>query len=485
MSNKSVIIAFVLIIGLLSATSAIVAWKSTSNDVGPMGLRGFSGLEGPDGLRGPTGPIGETGLPGSSGPRGPQGPNGQNGLPGPAGLQGLQGPTGPAGQGYTESPTVYAYDLNLDFVTPQIFQSFSDGESWAPKIIIPNDSPYVTVSYPWPLSHTRGIASNGRVIVAAGTCSLANPADNTYRPLWYSLDVGTTWAPSDYAITDSGENASIYCVVWTGTYFVAGTDDYNYLTSTDGMTWGALKTAKDEATGGNFTDVIWDGTEVIFTHSDGSIYSSTLPNSGDFTEKVIFSGTLGRCNSLAFAPNFGYIIGGIAEVLSSSVGSIAILDTLTTTEIEQIEFDDTESVNCVRTNNTIFVISLSLLSGAPDAILSSSAPTVPESWTRNRASAGFQSRGSKIHWTGRHWLARGNTSVATVDTILWSSDAQTWTNATNPSAPAPGLLRLKNDSLSECAIWSPNIWAYRPSLSDMLMALVRSNFYEDSQYTLN
>jgi hypothetical protein len=472
MTNHSIIIAFVLIIGILSVTTALIAWRSTTNDTGPVGPKGFGGPEGIQGPKGDQGLKGDTGTAGALGPQGDRGPAGQSGQPGSRGQTGLQGQQGPAGPGFTEAPTVWAYDKPtlVDPQPPQLYVSVSDGLTWAPKIVLTN-GPYVSPSQPWPLGPTRSVASNGEVIVAVGSGLILDPGTNTYAPIWVSQNVGSSWSAADYR---PSTDVPFYCVTWTGTHFIAGSTGNQFITSTDGLTWTTLLNASTlgGSTMGPFTDVIWDGTNAIFSCFDGNIYSSSTFDENSFVATPIF--TTGQCNSLAYSKSLGYVVGGV----DASVGTIAYFSSLSGTISTKI-FALTTSVNCVRTNNSKFVITLSVLSGEPDAILSSSSPG--GSWTRNRSGAGFSARGSQVHWNGRYWIVRGNADN-TFDTLLYSLDGLAWSNAALTSG-AP--VRLQPDDLSECTIWSPNIWSLRPNLPDILMALVRSNFYEDSQYTLN
>lgn len=101
--------ATAIVLGFLTLSSSIFAFRKNNDGLGPVGSAGLQGPFGPTGPTGPPGQNGPAGLPGqdgingsnglngATGPTGPRGPQGILGFQGQLGLYGRPGPTGPVG----------------------------------------------------------------------------------------------------------------------------------------------------------------------------------------------------------------------------------------------------------------------------------------------------------------------------------------------------------------------------------------------------
>lgn len=94
------------------------------------------------------------------------------------------------------------------------------------------DRNYLRVSTPWSTSTVRGMAYGaGKFVIVGGN-------SGGTRITAYSSD-GVTWTYNGGLPIASGANPNnpALCVIWTGSFFIAGSYDGNIATSPDGITW--------------------------------------------------------------------------------------------------------------------------------------------------------------------------------------------------------------------------------------------------------
>ena len=201
------------------------------------------------------------------------------------------------------------------------------------------------------------------------------------------------------------------CVIWAGTFFVAGGSNGTIIRSSDGVNWTKMTTPY---TYQNVIGFAWNGSRLLAVNSndgqilrtsDGIAWSSSANNVQVYSQHIIWTG--GQ-----------FVVVGAhsanASQLSIQTSPDGITWTPRTSNVTRLLFK-------IAWNGSLFVAV-----GANGAITTS-----PDGITWTSRTSGTTNSLHSVTWTGSRFIAT-STSVATLYT---STDGVTWTTSTSPFLP--------------------------------------------------
>jgi hypothetical protein len=439
-----VLLCFLALVGLLSLTCAVVAFRADSQ-IGPTGLRGLPGPNGPKGLEGPQGTTGATG---STGATGATGPRGTLGGPGPSGLSGPTGPTGPSGPSGATGATGATGPTGPDDAEPRVFAldnaySDNDGLSWQKFTNSPIKNPgttcYAVSPRLWVAGHSAGIYYTS----------------SPFRSNTLDVTIDSEWTAVTHSVSPIRLLGNIQCVVYTnnsvaGLTWIASstnTNTHNVYTSPNGYDWTEQTQVSWPLTVACFLPVstgiimaenLNTGTKFYFLPNNSTVCTEIYPGSP-------FNGVIAMAGD-----NIDYL--GVVHGDGFSIRNFTTLAWITShvNSPTSITKDVALSgLTYILTLNSPLYVVVNATTGIGDF---QTLVTLPAVYTSLRS--------RRVIWTGNHFIMSGFGFQGPQEKVLFWTLARDGTNLTHSSS----TFNANNQDI----LATTNIWFSRPRSGDLL-----------------